>query len=78
MANLFYGVSTTTEDVTAKEVTIYNPLHDEIVPGDLLAVYFSNGNTVVAPTLVIQGTSLATGEDEQISLSTDESPAVEN
>ena len=72
MANLFYGVSTTTEDVTAKEVTIYNPLHDEIVPGDLLAVYFSNGNTVVAPTLVIQGTSLSTGEDEQTSLSTDD------
>ena len=72
MANLFYGVSTTTEDVTAKEVTIYNPLHDEIVPGDLLAVYFSNGNTIVAPTLVIQGTSLSTGEDEQTSLSTDE------
>lgn len=71
MANLFYGVSTTTENVTAKEVTIYNPLHDEIVPGDLLAVYFSNGNTVVAPTLVIQGTSLSTGEDEQTSLSTD-------
>lgn len=72
MANLFYGVSTTTEDVTAKEVTIYNPLHDEIAPGDLLAVYFSNGNTVVAPTLVIQGTSLSTGEDEQTSLSTDD------
>lgn len=72
MANLFYGVSTTTEDITAKEVTIYNPLHDEIVPGDLLAVYFSNGNTVVAPTLVIQGTSLSTGEDEQTSLSIDD------
>ena len=71
MANLFYGVSTTGADTAEKEVTIYNPLHDEIVFGDLLAVYFSDGNTVESPTLVVGGTSLSTGEDEQEALAED-------
>jgi len=72
MANLFYGVSATSADTNEKEVTIYNPLHDDIVVGDLLAVYFANGNTEESPTLVVHGTSLSNGEDNQTALSEDE------
>lgn len=72
MANLFYGVSTTAADTAQKEVVIYNPLQDEIVPGDLLAVYFSDGNIEESPTLIINGISSSNGENEQGALAEDE------
>lgn len=71
MANLFYGVSATSAGANEKEVIIYNPLQDNIVVGDLLAVYFANGNTKETPTLVVRGTSLSNGEDNQTALSED-------
>ena len=57
MNKLFYGVSTSQGDVDVKEVTIYNPLEEEMAPGDVLAVYFAHGNTVEAPSMVVSNTS---------------------
>ena len=57
MNKLFYGVSTSQGDADVKEVTIYNPLEEEMAPGDVLAVYFAHGNTVEAPSMVVSNTS---------------------
>lgn len=78
MANkLFYGVSTTIATDYTKQVIIYNPLEEEISPGDLLAVYFAHGNTAKAdennqPTLLVYGTSNVDSNDEQINTSESE------
>lgn len=64
MANLFYGVSSTDGATQKKEVTIYNPAEEEIKQGDLLSVYFANGNTYESPTLVIKSTSSLINEDD--------------
>lgn len=66
MAKLFYGVSVSDNSDESKDVIIYNPLEEGIEPGDLLAVYFAYGNTISAPTLVVNGTSTLAGEDSTI------------
>lgn len=70
MVNLFYGVSVSDGSDEVKEVTIFNPSR-EIMPGDLLAIYFSHGNTYNAPTLLISETSSLDEGEEQVSNSED-------
>ena len=70
MVNLFYGVSVSDGNDEVKEVTIFNPSR-EIMPGDLLAIYFSHGNTYNAPTLLISETSSLDEGEEQVSNSED-------
>ena len=76
MANLFYGVSVTQGDIDSKDVTIYNPLSNTIEAGDLLAVYFAHGNTVVAPHLNISGLSSTSGENEETDIESDNGVAI--
>ena len=72
MANkLFYGVSTTNGSDSPKQVTIFNPLEEQLTPGDLLAVYFAHGNEVGAPSMVVSNISNVDEEDEDTSLSED-------
>ena len=72
MANkLFYGVSTTSGSDTPKQVTIFNPLEEQLTPGDLLAVYFAHGNEVGAPSMIVSNISNVDEEDEDTSLSED-------
>lgn len=72
MANkLFYGVSTTSGSDSPKQVTIFNPLEEQLTPGDLLAVYFAHGNEVGAPSMVVSNISNVDEEDEDTSLSED-------
>ena len=72
MANkLFYGVSTTSGSNSPKQVTIFNPLEEQLTPGDLLAVYFAHGNEVSAPSMVVSNISNVDEEDEDTSLSED-------
>ena len=72
MANkLFYGVSTTSGSDSPKQVTIFNPLEEQLTPGDLLAVYFAHGNEVGAPLMVVSNISNVDEEDEDTSLSED-------
>ena len=70
MAKLFYGVSTSSGD-SDKNVTIFNPLEETLMPGDLLVVYFAHGNTKPAPRLTIGDISLSSGEEESTSQSSD-------
>ena len=70
MAKLFYGVSTSSGD-SDKNVIIFNPLEETLMPGDLLAVYFAHGNTKPAPRLTIGDISLSSGEEESTSQSSD-------
>lgn len=72
MANkLFYGVSTTSGSDSPKQVTIFNPLEEQLMPGDLLAVYFAHGNEASAPSMVVSNISNVDEEDEDTSLSED-------
>lgn len=72
MANkLFYGVSTTGGGDSPKQVTIFNPLKEQLTPGDLLTVYFAHGNEVSAPSMVVSNISNVDEKDKDTSLSED-------
>lgn len=72
MANkLFYGVSTTSGGDSPKQVTIFNPLKEQLTPGDLLTVYFAHGNEVGAPSIIVSNISNVDEKDKDTSLSED-------
>ncbi len=77
MNKLFYGVSTSQGDADVKEVTSYNPLEEEMAPGDVLAVYFAHGNTVEVPSMVVSNTSDIAEETTENNPATTDDPTTD-
>lgn len=54
MSKLFYGISSANRDAEVKTVTVYGEGNANLIaPGDVLAVYFSNGNEFESPSLLL-------------------------